>query len=225
MDSISLDSLISIFTYLNVGEISRKCLTNHIFDKVCRSEFLWKNTISRDYSIVEKGNETWRSKAKEVYIESISFWNDIDNDIDYYMVKSVGTEDLTDKFEKMLIDHALKEREEFFVIELIFIECSYEYMYYMVTRRFSKNFVRLFEKVASLSSQKKISIKWILDLINECECECEDERCIQGVCECDEYCVSWRIEFLAHIYLKYDHLFINDVDSNEWERELIIQSV
>nr|QBK94067.1 MAG: F-box-like family protein [Pithovirus LCPAC406] len=214
MDNISSDSLQKIFTYLDVGEISRKCSTNHLFNRVCRSEFLWKNTLSRDYSITEKGNETWRNKAKEVYLESISFWDNVDY-IDYCMTQSFNGGDLLENFEKMLIDHAFRERKEFFIIELIFKAPNYHYMYYMeITRRFSKNFVRLFEKVASLSSQKKISIKWILELVDECECE--NEKCTQD---------KWKIRSLVHMYLKYDHLFIDDVDSNKWKEELIRQSI
>nr|QBK92765.1 MAG: uncharacterized protein LCPAC401_04030 [Pithovirus LCPAC401] len=228
MNTISSDSLQTIFTYLDIGEISRKSLINHFFNKLCSSESLHKIKLSEDYSIVEKRNENWRSKAKEVYIESISFWKNVDNDIDYYMTKCLGTNDLIGKFEKKLSDHALRERKEFFVIKLIFRAPSYHYMYYMeITRYFCKFFITLFEKVASLSPQKKISIKWILNLINGDELEHEDEICTQDKCECEcDVCdVLWKIEGLVHIYLKYGHLFIDDVDSDKWKEELIRQSI
>nr|QBK92764.1 MAG: F-box-like family protein [Pithovirus LCPAC401] len=215
MDSISSDSLQTIFTYLDIGEISRKCLTNHLFDRVCRPESLWKNKLSKEYSVVENGNETWRSKAKEVYIESISFWKNVDDFIDYYMVRGQGTDDLIEKFEKRLIDHALREKKEFFTIEIIFRAPGYHTMYYIeIINRFRSTFISLFEKAASLSLQKKISIKWILNLIDEDELEHE--------CECD---TLWKIEGLVLIYLKYEHLFIDDAESYEWRKELIRQSV
>nr|QBK92766.1 MAG: F-box family protein [Pithovirus LCPAC401] len=221
MDSTSSDSLQIIFTYLDVEEISRKCLTNHLFDRVCRSESLWKNVLSRDYSIIEKKNETWRKKAKEVYIESTLFWNSIDNSIDYQMENYLG-EDLVDKFEKKLSDHALRERKEFFVIKLIFKVFFINEVIlidYIENGYTCRNFISLFKKVASLSPQKKISTKWILDLVHEDDCK-------RG-CECEDKCeykykglfklFPGEINILNAIYLKYDHLFMNDISSINWK--------
>ena len=221
MNSISSDSLQTIFTYFDVGEISRKRPTNHSFDRVCGSESLWKNILSRDYSITEKKNETWRSKAKEVYIESISFWNNVDNEIDYRMENYLG-EDLVDKFEKKLSDHAIRERKEFFVIKLIFKAFFINeaiLMDYIENGYTCRNFISLFKKVASLSPQKKISTKWILDLVHEDDCK-------RG-CECEDKCeykykelfttFPLKINILNAIYLKYDHLFMNDISSINWK--------
>ncbi len=215
MDNTSKDTLQLIFTYLDVGEISRKRLTNHLFDKVCRSEVLHKIKLSEDYSITEKENETWRSRAKEVYIESTLFWKNVDDDIDYYMIGNLSTKDLVDKFEKKLADHALRERKEFFVIKLIFkvfFINRFDYKYHIFTGYTCRNFISLFKKVASLSPQGKISTKWILDLVHEdyCKSGCEDE--------CDELVVTYpiKIKILDAIYLKYDHLFMNDISSVDW---------
>nr|QBK92506.1 MAG: F-box-like family protein [Pithovirus LCPAC401] len=74
MDSVSSDVLQTILSYLDIGEISRKCFTSHPFDRVCKSEFLLKNILEKDYSVIEKGdNDTWRNKAKKVYLESALF--------------------------------------------------------------------------------------------------------------------------------------------------------
>nr|QBK93221.1 MAG: hypothetical protein LCPAC403_03550 [Pithovirus LCPAC403] len=68
----------------------------------------------------------------------------------------------------------------------------------------------MLEKIAFLSPQKKISIKWILYLVDEVD---EDE-------ELHRSRILTRICILVNIYLKYDYLFIDDVDSIEWKREL-----
>ncbi len=211
MDSISSDSLQTIFTYLDVGEISRKCLTNHLFSKLCSSETLHKIKLSEDYSIVEKRNKSWRSKAKEVYIESISFWKNVD--IDYYVNNISDTNDfMSIMFEETLIDHAFRERKEFFTIELLFKGFFSSHLLQSIDpRRICKNFIKLLEKVASSSPKGKMSIKWILDLI------------VDDYQETRVYYHS-KIEVLVGIYLKYDHLFIDDVNSNEWKEELSKQN-
>nr|QBK94073.1 MAG: uncharacterized protein LCPAC406_03870 [Pithovirus LCPAC406] len=209
MNSTSSDSLQTIFTYLDVGEISRKSLTNHLFNNLCSSEVLNKIKLSEDYSIVEKEEyQTWRSRTKEIYLESISFWKNIDDDIDYYVNNIFGTEDIMIRFEKRLIDHALREGKEFFTIELIFKEFFDSYFLQSIDpRRICKNFISLLEKVASSSPKGKMSIKWMLDLI---------------VDNYQETRISYhsKIEVLVRIYLEYNHLFMNDVDSIEWKVEL-----
>ncbi len=72
---------------------------------------------------------------------------------------------------------------------------------------FCKTFISLFKKTASLSPQKKISIKWILYLA-------DGKLCYS--------LILIRIRILVDIYLKYGDLFIDDVDSNEWKKELMI---
>nr|QBK92762.1 MAG: uncharacterized protein LCPAC401_04000 [Pithovirus LCPAC401] len=215
MDSISSDSLQTILSFFDVGEIFRKNLINHLFNKLCSSEALHKIKLLEDYSIVEKGDESWRKKTKKVYLESISFWNNVDNDIDYYMIDNLSTKDLVDKFEKKLIDYALRERKEFFVIKLIFkvfFINRYYNMYHIKNGYMCRNFISLFKKVASLSPQKKISTKWILDLVHEdyCKSDCEDE--------CNELITTYprKIKILDAICLKYDHLFINDISLVNW---------
>ncbi len=211
MNSISSDSLQMIFTYLDVGEISRKSLTNHLFDRVCKSEFLWKRKLSKEYSIVEKkDDDTWRNKAKKVYLESISFWDNVD--IDYYVNNIFNTDDfMSIMFEETLIDHALRERKEFFTIELLFKGFfNSQFLQSIDPRRICKNFIILLEKVASSSPKGKMSIKWILDLI------------VDDYPETRVYYHS-KIEVLVGIYLKYNHLFIDDVDSFEWKVELVKQ--
>ncbi len=190
MDSTSTDTLQLIFTYLDVGEISRKNLTNHLFDRVCKSESLWKNKLSEDYSIVKKRNESWRNKAKEVYIESNLFWDNIDDGIDYCMKDDYAVKYLIDVFEKSLVDHALRERKEFFAIEIIF-KAFFQFHYttsYLNHGYFYVNFISLFERVAELYPRKKISIKWILDF------EYDDDYGDDNILE--------RIRTLVSIYLK-----------------------
>nr|QBK92759.1 MAG: F-box-like family protein [Pithovirus LCPAC401] len=216
MDNISSDSLQTIFTYLDVGEISRKCLTNHLFDKVCRSDFFWENILKRNYSVVEKEDDhTWRNKTKEMYLESTTFWNTIDNNIEYYMW-DFCFEDEVDEFQKSLTDRALREKKEFIVMKLIFYVFLNTFYSEDNIRRmhFCRNFISLFEKVASLSPQKRISIKWILSLTDKVDID------KYGKCHPK---IVWRIEILAAIYLKYEHLFIVDVDSVDERVKLIKQ--
>ena len=109
MESISSSSLQMIFTYLDIGEISRLCHTNYFFDRVCRAESLWKNILRRDYSIVEKNNNvTWRSKAKKIFIDSNIFWKGVNYNIDYYMKHHTNFRSpelsLIDNFEKNLVN-------------------------------------------------------------------------------------------------------------------------
>nr|QBK92758.1 MAG: uncharacterized protein LCPAC401_03960 [Pithovirus LCPAC401] len=209
MDRISSNSLQTIFTYLDVGEISRKCLINHLFNRICNLEALYKTKLSENYSITEKGDESWRSKAKEVYLESILFWNNVDSYINFYMRYNSDVENSSKKFEKRLSDHALREKKEFFVIELIFkvflnnyhSESSFESGY------FCRNFVSTFKKIEFLFPEKKISIKWILNFVDKDE---------------DLYSkFLWRIRLIVTIYLNYHYMFIDDEDSIEWKTVLM----
>ncbi len=164
MDSTNSDVLQTILSYFDIREISRKCPINHLFDRVCRPESFWKRKLSREYSVVEKkDNDTWRIKAKEVYLESILFWNNVDEHIHCYMWNYSSIDNPTIKFEKKFIDHALRERKEFFATGLIFREFfKARYNISIRNTHFCKTFISLFKKTASLSPQKKISIKWIL---------------------------------------------------------------
>ncbi len=214
MESISLDSLQIIFTHLDIREISRLCYINYLFNKIGRSESLWKDILKRNYSIIEKDNDvTWRSKAKEVYIDSNLFWNLVDHNIDLYMKFSVPKLSLINKFEKNLADRAIREGKEFFATELIFkVFFSEDYSNYNIGNgRFLMNFIRLFEKVAELSPQKKISIKWLLGLYTK----------DQGFYHQK---ILRRIRVLVNIHLKYNNLFIVDVNPIQWTVELSKQS-
>ncbi len=218
MEGISSDSLQKIFTCLDIGEISRLCYTNYFFYRVCRLESLWKDILKRDYSIVEKDNNvTWRNKAKKVYLESNLFWNSVDHNIDFYMKSHTNFRSpelsLIDNFEKNIVNHAIRERKEFFAAELIFkVFFSADYSNYNIGNgRFLMNFIRLFEKVAELSPQKKISIKWLLSLGNK------DEKFYhQNLLK--------RIRTLVGIHLKYNNLFIVDINPIEWTAELTKQN-
>ncbi len=211
MNTTSSDVLHVIFSCLDVKEISRKCHINHLFDRICRSEAFWRRKLSKEYNIVEKrDDDTWRNKAKEVYLESILFWNNVDKHIHCYMWNYSSISNPAIKFEKRFIDHALRERKEFFATGLIFRE-FFKAHYSMSIRNvhFCKTFISLFKKTASLSPQKKISIKWILYLT-------DGKLCYS--------LILIRIRILVDIYLKYGDLFIDDVDSINWKTELVKQN-
>ncbi len=209
MNSTSSDVLQTILSYFDIKEISRKCPINHLFDRVCRPESFWKRKLSKEYSIVEKeDDETWRSKAKEVYTESILFWNDVDENIHYCMWNYPGIEDLNIRYEKSIIDHAFKEKKEFFVTELMFnafFNANYTMSSSAANDSFCKAFINLFKRIAFLSPRKKISIKWILNIVDRNE---------------KSYPVC-RIFILVDIYLKHDDIFIDDVGSIDWKRALM----
>nr|QBK92760.1 MAG: uncharacterized protein LCPAC401_03980 [Pithovirus LCPAC401] len=172
MDSISSDLLQTIFTYLDVGEISRKCIINHLFNRICISESLWKNKLSESYSIIEKKDESWRKNAKRMYLESNLFWKNVNTDMKSSILPVTINVHLMrfpmprlssiDRFEKSLVDHALRERKEFFATELIFGVFFSTCYFNIADGRICKNFISLFEKVAELSPEGKISIKWLL---------------------------------------------------------------
>nr|QBK92507.1 MAG: uncharacterized protein LCPAC401_01450 [Pithovirus LCPAC401] len=114
------------------------------------------------------------------------------------------------KFEEKFIDHSLRERKEFFATGIIFREFfEAHYTMNIENEHFCKVFIDLFKKTAFLSPQKKISIKWILYLTDGDLCH----SVILG-----------RIRILADIYLNHGDLFIDDVDSIEWKRELMIHN-
>ena len=115
MNSVSSDVLRTILSCLDIKEISKKCIISHLFDIACRQESFWKRKLSKEYSVIEKeDDDTWRSKAKRVYLESILFWDNVDKHIHCYMWNYCSTDNPAIKFEEKFIDHALRERKEFF---------------------------------------------------------------------------------------------------------------
>ncbi len=115
MNTTSSDTLHVILSYFDIREISRKCPINHLFDRVCRPKSFWKRKLSREYSVVEKeDNDTWRIKAKKVYLESIIFWDNVNKYIHCYMWNYSSIDNPAISFERRFIDHALREGKEFF---------------------------------------------------------------------------------------------------------------
>ena len=169
-----------IFSNLSIGQISRLCQTSRSFNFVCREESLWKSKLWSDYGVEIKNTETWREEAKIVFLESEQFWETINGGIDYFMTNGMNylgdskvDFDLGDKaryfvnkFEKNLVDHALREGKEFYATELIFRSFynTERYIDNLEDDGYYVNFILLFEKVAELSPGGKISLKWVLSL-------------------------------------------------------------
>ncbi len=194
------DLLQGILSNLKVNEIVQLCIVSSSFNLVCERESLWKDKLWSDYRMRGKQRDTWRETVKVVFQNSEKFWENLDKNIKYFMtigisffersqlvndVGKVKAKDLINRFERKLADHALREREEFYVVELIFKS------FYLTDRFIDSmndshyiNFIPLFKKTAelsiettnlissrgklsslvNLSTERKISLKWILNL-------------------------------------------------------------
>nr|QBK94007.1 MAG: F-box family protein [Pithovirus LCPAC406] len=216
---------------------------------------MWRDKLLNDYGFKGKSRNTWRETAKVVFRNSEIFWTSIDGNIDYYMTNGIdysGTsqlekdagnkvETLINEFERNLVDHALREREEFYVTELIFksfyrtdryIDSIENDCYYI-------NFIPLFEKIiegsarsissrgklSSLiysSTERKISLQWILSLNYHKEVKITDIS-IDRLSE-EECAVEWfrlnrdlylSIASLASLYKNYRNLFVDDTTDDQ----------
>nr|QBK92542.1 MAG: F-box family protein [Pithovirus LCPAC401] len=206
-----------------------------------------------DYKIREKRQKTWRETVKVVFQNSEMFWMSIDKDINYYMTYGIsysGTsqlehdfgdkaEDLINEFERSIVDHALREREEFYIAELIFksfyrteryLDSIDDDVYYV-------NFLPLFKKIAKestslisqrgklsplvhLSTKGKISLRWVLSLntIKEIKITNTD------LTDAEECAEEWfrlnkdlylSMTSLASLYKNYRDLFVDDTTDDQ----------
>ena len=64
LNNISLSQLRTVFSDLNVKEISKLCPVNRRFNTICQDESFWKNKIYNDYGIYKKYDSTWRETAR-----------------------------------------------------------------------------------------------------------------------------------------------------------------
>ncbi len=237
-----------IFSNLSVGKISQLCQTSHSFNFVCKEESLWKNKLRNDYGVEINSKRTWREEAKVVFLESEQFWETIDEDIDYFMTNGMdymgdskvendlGDEagDFVNKFEKDLVDHALREEKEFYAAKLIFRSFynTDRYIDSLEDDGYYVNFIPLFEKLAELSPRGKISLKWVLGLnhIQEVKLtQIEDMYPLIDLTTIEhdtkEYKIQWKIynrdlyfsimNSLASLYMYHQDLFINDTTADQ----------
>ncbi len=254
-----LDVLQHILSYLTVGQISLSCPISSTFNIVCRRESLWKNKCWTDYKVSKKIrlDATWRETSKEIFEESESFWLSVEQGISYHMtlgvtysrtsqlVVDVGydkVDDCINGFEIDLANRALREREEFYVAELIFrsfyhtsryLDSIYEDIYYI-------NFIGLFRRIAelsvkdmrifssrgklsplvNLSSDMKISLKWILSLNHISEVKSIDDPSMTNFGRCETARLAneklhTSLVSLASLYVKHRDLFLNDTTNDQ----------
>nr|QBK93078.1 MAG: F-box-like family protein [Pithovirus LCPAC403] len=235
-----------IFSNLSVGQISRLCQISHSFNSVCRGESLWKDKLWNDYGVEIKNKRTWREEAKVVFLESEQFWKTINENINYFMTDGINymedskiENDLGDeageainKFEKNFADHALREEKEFYATELVFRSFynTARYIDSLEDDGHYVNFIPLFEKVAELSTERKISLKWVLNLndIKEIKLTEIDPKYpnidFTREYNTEDYIEQWRVwnrdlyrgmGSLASLYFKHYDLFVDDTNADQ----------
>nr|QBK92543.1 MAG: F-box-like family protein [Pithovirus LCPAC401] len=261
---ISLDILQYILSYLKVGQISQLCHISHAFNLVCTRESLWKDKAWSDYGDRTMYCETWRETAIICFVIVEEFWKDLDEEISYYMTGGPfcrGTSKIeneygfqiaakmTYRFERQLENHALNEREEFYVTELIFKSffntdlC----MYYTLDRNeyyiyFINLFSRITEGSASLISSRgklsplvhlctggKLSLRWILSLnhIEEVKftdyLDISEEEYMRGWVKLNRH-MYYRMLPLASLYKNYRYLFVDDTTDDQKDIVLMLNN-
>ncbi len=245
LNNTSPEIIQEIFGNLTIREISSICRTSSTFNDVCEKESLWKNKAWNDYRVNKNSEGTWRKTAKEVFLESEQFWSIINESINYFMTDTDSFSQICDdindieevdklinKFEKNLADHALREEKEFYAVELIFKSFydansdidSLEDDYFYV------NFIPLFEKVAKLSPEGKISLKWVLNLNHNQEVKLTeidpDDLDVDLISDyrTEKYKIQWCIynrnlycslPHLVNLYRNCKYLFVDDTTSDQ----------
>nr|QBK93055.1 MAG: hypothetical protein LCPAC403_01890 [Pithovirus LCPAC403] len=173
-----------------------------------------------NHGVVENTEETWRSMAKEVFVKSEKFWNELHKNIDYYMIDITNKLISVGMFEKKMVKYALMERKEFFSAKLIFISLYSNGSIFTDTLEdqwYYENFLPLFIKIAELSPSKKISLKWVLDL-NPCE---EIKFSNYNECNQDNQWIEYNNDLfhslgpLASLYRNHPDLFVNDITQDQ----------
>nr|QBK94008.1 MAG: uncharacterized protein LCPAC406_03220 [Pithovirus LCPAC406] len=191
---------------------------------------------------------------------SEGFWKTFDEDISYYMTNGpfcCGTSEIRDKygilkaeerangFRGEFIGYALREREQFYLAELLFKSffgsdfCTY---YTLDDDEYYINFISSLERIAEgnmslissrgklsplihLCSGGKLSLRWILSLNHIEEVKFTDYLDISE----DEYMKEWiklnrdmyyRMLPLASLYKNYRYLFVDDTTDDQ--RDIVI---
>ena len=246
-----------IFSNLDVGQISRLCQISRSFNLVCREESLWRDKLWNDYGVEIKSKGTWREEAKVTFLESEKFWKTINEDIYYFMTDAndqnsqVIFDDFTNideveeaisKFEKNFADHALREEKEFYATELIFRSFynTERYIDNLEDDGYYVNFISLLEKVAELSPEGKISLKWVLSLnhiqdikLTQIDPDDLDVNLIDDY-GTEKYKYAWLIYnrelywsmgSLISLYMNHRNLFIDDTTEDEKDIVLMLNHV
>nr|QBK92982.1 MAG: F-box-like family protein [Pithovirus LCPAC403] len=254
LNNIGSDTIHKILEYLTIGEISRSCKTNQVFNFVCRKELLWKNKLHDEYEVNEKNEETWRNTAKNVFLESEEYWSRIDEFIKYYITdisdyghsqlyKDAAIDDsinirlLFIQFQCNFVDHALREHKEFYAAELIFKS------FYNISVRpffpeesdFYPNLIPLFQKVAELSPEGKISMKWVLSLNHIQKVKVDIEKCtrlgiydinsIERDMDLGNINLTKTIRHLSLFYFLHRNLFIDDTDGDQKDIVIVMENL
>ncbi len=115
--SLGTDILQNVFIYLTVGQMARSCSTINTFNLVCKRESLWKSKLWNDYTLDCKVKNTWREEIKTVYLDSEKFWNGLNESIDSEKFWNGLNESID--FDIVFV-RSLREKEEFYVAEMIF---------------------------------------------------------------------------------------------------------
>ncbi len=137
--AVSSDVLQNVLSYLRVGQIALLSSVSISFNLVCKRELLWKCKVMKDYNLDYKFEDSWRKEAKILYLDSEKFWSGLK--------ESISRDDMSDDDLGIIFVRAVREKEEFYVAELIFKLLYANSVHYVKTLRDGTNFYKMFSRI------------------------------------------------------------------------------